>query len=109
MHLLSAQLWSIFFFFLAQCHGALGIIWDTQMFLITPCIHPIKQLPQDVINATRRSTGLVNHAFFREEQCSGKREQTLIWLNKILPKNVLVCFLICQGKGNGLLSSLQEI
>lgn len=97
----------IFFVFLAQCHGALGILWDSQMFLITPCVQPIKQLAQDVTNATRR--GLVNHTFFRKGQCSSKRGQILILLNKILAKNVLVFFLICQGRGNGLLSSLQKI
>lgn len=58
----------IFFFFVAQCHGAVGILWDFQMFLITLCVHPIKQLAQDVINATRRCRGLVNHAFFRKGQ-----------------------------------------
>lgn len=97
----------IFFVFLAQCHGALGILWDSQMFLITPCVQPIKQLAQDVTNATRR--GLVNHTFFRKGQCSSKRGQILILLNKILAKNVLMFFLICQGRGNGLLSSLQKI
>lgn len=97
----------IFFVFLAQCHGALGILWDSQMFLITPCVQPIKQLAQDVTNATRR--GLVNHTFFRKGQCSSKRGQILILLNKILAKNVLVFFLICQGRGNGLLSSFQKV
>lgn len=97
----------IFFVFLAQCHGALGILWDSQMFLITPCVQPIKQLAQDVTNATRR--GLVNYTFFRKGQCSSKRGQILILLNRILAKNVLMCFLICQGRGNSLFSSLQKI
>lgn len=98
----------IFFVFLAQCHGALGILWDSQVFLITPSVYPLKQLTQDVINATRRFGGLVNHAFFRKGQCSSKRGQILTLINKILAKNVLICFLICQGRGNGLLSSLQK-
>lgn len=68
MYLPSILLWSDFFFFVAQCHGAVGILWDFQMFLITLCVHPIKQLAQDVINATRRCRGLVNHAFFRKGQ-----------------------------------------
>lgn len=39
MYLPSTQLWSVWsdiLHLLAQCHGALGILWDSQVFLITP-------------------------------------------------------------------------
>lgn len=101
------QLWHNFFLSFPQCHGFLGILWESQMFLITLCVHPIKQLAQDVINTTR-SRGLINHPFFRKGQCSGSSD-ILILLNRSLAKNILAHFPICQEKGSVLLSSLDEI
>lgn len=53
-------------FFSLQRPGFLGTLRDPQMFLITLCVHPIKQLAREVNNTTRRSRGLINHPFFRK-------------------------------------------
>lgn len=112
MYLPSTQLWSVWsdilclFSSMSWCSRHTMGFSDVSNY---PCVHPIKQLAQDVTNATRRLGGLVNHTFFRKGQRSSKRGQILILLNKILAKNVLVCFLVCQGRENGLLSSLQKI
>ena len=78
----------IFFSFSIQHDGFPGTLRDSQMFLITLCIHPIKQLARDIINTMRRSKRLINHPFFRNRQCSGKKWHILILLNSL--KNVLV-------------------
>lgn len=100
MYLPSTQILNGYFFLFSSVSWCCGYIWDFQMFLITLCVHPIKQLAQDVINATRRSRGLVNHAFFRKGQImQGQRGQVLILLSKILVENILACFSFVKERG----------
>lgn len=93
----------IIFFLFHKRHGFLGTLWGSQMFLITLCVHPIKQLAWDVIN-TRRSRGLINHPFCRKGQCGGK--QWPCWrrlslrmfqgTSQFAGKRAVVCFSHCK-------------